>query len=232
MPFKVPPIIRIVVYLNLAALTKMEKSQIELTAADGPKPDIPVAGLESEVDKMLQEFAKMMPGTAAASEINGNKSSSEQIEETFRKLMQEPLDKGPNMDDIDLGELGDMNKVIEQMMAELTSKEILYEPFTEMIAKYPDWIKENETKLDAEPLNNYREQLRVATQVVTLFDKPDYEEKKAVYQAEIFDLMQTMQEFGAPPDGLLAAEPGKAEDDGEEGLTEEERASLPNCNQM
>lgn len=219
-------------YLNLAALTKMEKSQIELTSADGPKPDIPLAGLESEVDKMLQEFAKMMPGTAAASEINGNKSSSEQIEETFRKLMQEPLDMGPNMDDVDLGELGDMNKVIEQMMAELTSKEILYEPFTEMIAKYPDWIKENESKLDTEPLNNYREQLRVATQVVAFFDKPDYDEKKTVYQAEIFELMQTMQEFGAPPDGLLAAEPGKPEDDGEEGLTEEERASLPNCNQM
>lgn len=221
---------------SIAALSKLEESQKEPKEGTAPPPkhDGPTAGLESEVDKMLQEFAKMMPGTAAADELKGNKTSSEQIEETFKKLMQEPLDSGfgQNMDDVDLGELGDMNKVIEQMMAELTSKEILYEPFSEMIAKYPEWIRENEDKLEDEPLKNYREQLRVASLVVALFDKSDYEARKSDYQAQIFELMQTMQEFGPPPDGLLAAEPGKPEDNDEDGLTEEERASLPNCNQM
>lgn len=37
--------------------------------------------------------------------------------------------------DFDVGNLEEMNKVIEQMMGELTSKEVLYEPFSELVDK-------------------------------------------------------------------------------------------------
>lgn len=92
---------------------------------------------DPEVDRMLSEFTKMIPGLSPA---DGAKTSQEQIEETFKKLMAEPMDIGGGSgsgsgDEVDLEGLGNMNKVIEQMMAELTSKDILYEPFSEMVQK-------------------------------------------------------------------------------------------------
>ncbi len=88
--------------------------------------------IQMEVDKMLKEFSKLMPSDGT-NPLDTDKPSSEQIENTFRKLLEEPF--GNEFGDADLGDLNDMNKVIEQMMGELTSKEILYEPFAEMVQK-------------------------------------------------------------------------------------------------
>lgn len=116
-----------------SALDKIEKKKPAKTTKKDQKvgdfPDLN-GNLEAEVDKMLKEFSRMMPGETGEA-LNG-KSSSEQIEETFKKLLEQPLDD--ELDD-DLGKLGDMNAIIEQMMSELTSREILYDPFKEMVQK-------------------------------------------------------------------------------------------------
>lgn len=190
--------------------------------------------IELEVDKMLSEFAKLVPGaniTGEETEDNIRPDSQKQIEESFRKLMEEPMGSG---EDIDLGELSDMNAIIEQMMAQLTSKDVLYEPFREMLEKYPGWLEANEGTADPEQLANCRGQLTIARQVVELFDRADYEEKRAEYQAQIFELMQGMQEYGAPPEGVLSEAPpnGVQLQGDDEGLTEEEKAAMPDCKQM
>lgn len=223
-------------HLNVGALHKLESSQKKGVAKKekGAKDEQPSGNnIELEVDKMLAEFAKLVPGAS----INGEDTedparpdSQKQIEESFRKLMEEPMG---NAEDIDLGELNDMNAIIEQMMAQLTSKDVLYEPFHEMMEKYPGWLEANEGTADPEQLANCRGQLTIAKQVVELFDRPDYEEKRAEYQAQIFELMQGMQEYGAPPEGVLSEAPPAGLDGGEgEGLTEEEKAAMPDCKQM
>lgn len=233
----------VMVYLmSIAALNKLEKSQKGAKETKAKEPSGKLisgppgeAKFETEVDKMLQEFAKMMPGAAGAQEINaqastgGNRTSQEQIEQTFKKLLQEPIDPDFGADDVNLEELGDMQGIIEQMMAELTSKDILYDPFSEMIQKYPAWLEANEAAIDEQSLRNYRQQLKIATEVVGLFDREDYQERKSEYQAQIFTLMQSMQEYGTPPEGLLAEAAPEQEGD---SLTDEEKAALPNCNQM
>lgn len=52
----------------------------------------------------------------------------------------------------------------------------------------------------------------MAREVLDLFDKPDYEQRKSHYQSAIFTLMQTMQTYGAPPEGLLSEAPPGPED--------------------
>ncbi len=85
-------------------------------------------------------------------------------------------------------------------------------------------MKENETKTDSKLIANYKEQLRIATEVVGLFERSDYEQNKETYQKEIFELMQAIQEFGSPPEGLLREENGP--------MTPPQDPAMSGCNQM
>lgn len=98
--------------------------------------------------------------------------------------------------------------------------------------KYPAYLAEHEATLDPTLTTQYRSQLSTATAVLALFDQPDYAERRAEYQAQIFELMQSMQEYGVPPEGLLkeAAAPGGDGGDGADAGGDE--AQMPSCNQM
>jgi hypothetical protein len=88
----------------------------------------------------------------------------------------------------------------------------------------------NEGKEDAKTVENYRNQLRISQTVITLFDRPDYAERKAEYQKEIFEQMQLLQELGPPPEGLLSEEGEKGFGSGTGEAAPE--PDLPKCNQM
>ena len=46
-----------------------------------------------------------------------------------------------------LAEKKDFDSVMNSMMKQLLSKEIMYEPVKEITEKYPEWLAENERKL-------------------------------------------------------------------------------------
>lgn len=128
-----------------------------------------------------------------------------------------------------------MNQVIEQMMQELTSKEVLYPAFLELRDRLPGWLEENGPAEDPKKVQNYKAQLAIARKIVETFEQPDYEHRKREYQQVVFEQMQLMQECGSPPEGLLSEESeqtttGMGEDNADK---EGSNSSIPpNCPQM
>ncbi|KAG6431817.1 hypothetical protein SASPL_109902 [Salvia splendens] len=91
----------------------------------------------------------------------------------------------------------DMESIVETMMQQLLSKEILYEPMKEIGERYPTWLEENKAKLTDEEYTRYSNQHQFIKDL------------NQVYEAEpenfnkIVELMQKMQECGQPPNDIV-----------------------------
>ena len=54
-----------------------------------------------------------------------------------------------------MGDKGDMSKIVDDMMKQLLSKEVMYEPMKQICDKFPEWLAENEEQLPAEDYERY-----------------------------------------------------------------------------
>ncbi|KAG6418818.1 hypothetical protein SASPL_121023 [Salvia splendens] len=83
----------------------------------------------------------------------------------------------------------DMESIVETMMQQLLSKEILYEPMKEIGERYPTWLEKNISELTHEEYTRYSNQYKFIKDL------------NQVYEAEpenfnkIVELMQKMQEL-------------------------------------
>ncbi|KAF9689884.1 hypothetical protein SADUNF_Sadunf01G0138800 [Salix dunnii] len=91
----------------------------------------------------------------------------------------------------------DMESIVETMMQQLLSKEILYEPMKEIGERYPKWLEEHKASLNKEDLERYSHQYEL------IKDLNDVYESDPSNYNKIFDLMQKMQECGQPPDDIV-----------------------------
>lgn len=103
------------------------------------------------------------------------------------------------------GDEGDFSKVLEGMMSQLMSKEILYEPLLELHSKYPDWIAAhpNDPKI-----KDYQQQDDIVKQILEKFDDSSYRDEDAAKKAEVMELMTKMQDLGSPPQEIMGEDMG------------------------
>ncbi|KAF8939702.1 Peroxisome chaperone and import receptor, partial [Dissophora ornata] len=131
------------------------------------------------------------------------KDSSEQVdaqvaEESEEALMAEMMKQMEGM-----AEGGDFQNVLEGMMEQLMSKDILYEPMLDLKQKYPQWLKDNKDKISAEEYARYEKQYGYVKEIVEFFDRPDFDDKSDSQAKSVIDLMQGMQDCGQPPADIL-----------------------------
>ncbi len=100
---------------------------------------------------------------------------------------------------------GDFSTVLEGMMSQLMSKEILYEPLLELNAKYPAWIAANQENAEIEI---YRKQAACVALIVDKFEEPGYRDEDPLKKAEVTTLMSKMQELGSPPTEIIGDDLG------------------------
>ena len=93
-------------------------------------------------------------------------------------------------------------------MQQLMSKEVLYEPLKELndkvggvsfefsesylrcvTFKFPAYLQENESKISAEDKGRYQNQMTRVSQIVEIFEKPDYKEEDQETGAKVVTLM-------------------------------------------
>ncbi|PRQ18193.1 putative pex19 protein [Rosa chinensis] len=91
----------------------------------------------------------------------------------------------------------DMGSMVETMMQQLLSKEILYEPMKEIGEKYPKWLKDNEATLSKEEYDRCFHQCELIKELNEV-----YENDSGNYN-KIFEIMQKMQECGQPPNAIV-----------------------------
>ncbi|XP_027336167.1 peroxisome biogenesis protein 19-2-like isoform X1 [Abrus precatorius] len=91
----------------------------------------------------------------------------------------------------------DMESIVETMMQQLLSKEILHEPMKEIGERYPKWLEEHKTNLSKEEYERYSHQYELIQNLNEV-----YENDPANFN-KIVELMQKMQECGQPPNDIV-----------------------------
>uniref|UniRef100_A0A1D1Z9Q3 Peroxisome biogenesis protein 19-1 n=1 Tax=Anthurium amnicola TaxID=1678845 RepID=A0A1D1Z9Q3_9ARAE len=91
----------------------------------------------------------------------------------------------------------DMQSMVETMMQQLLSKEVLHEPMKEIAERYPKWLEEHRHELNPEDNDRYHRQYEFILMLNEVFENdPDNFSK-------IMELMQKMQECGQPPNDIV-----------------------------
>lgn len=88
------------------------------------------------------------------------------------------------------GDDSDISNLFLNMMHQLTSKDLLYEPMKELDTKFPDWLEKKKGTLSAEDQERYTTQLSVVKEIVTKFEEPSYSDADEKDRAFVWEKMQ------------------------------------------
>ncbi|CAI5755973.1 unnamed protein product [Candida verbasci] len=137
------------------------------------------------------------------------KKSGETVDE---KIKNDPL--GSNPEDL-LGQLlsgvggngeggdMDMSKLLVDMLDQLSSKEVLYEPIKDLNNKFPKYLQDNKDKLSEDKFKNYNKQYELTNDILKIFENPQYSDSNKSQREEINTLLESLQELGQPPTELV-----------------------------
>jgi peroxin-19 len=170
---------------------------------------------EKEVENKFQETIVNALKRSQESDKSARDHASNAASRDLNQLVEMLAELG------DLGDLGDLKNagldggsggdgipsMLEGLMSQLMSKEVLYEPLKEINDKFPDYLSKNASQLTDEQKTRYEKQKALASRIVELFEKPNYSESDMKMKAEILDLMNQMQALGSPPSEIMGPLP-------------------------
>ncbi|EMG48134.1 Pex19 Peroxisomal biogenesis factor 19 [Candida maltosa Xu316] len=159
--------------------------------------------VEAEEKKTSGNFENVMKET-----MERLKKSGEDID---AKIKNDPLSSNPEdlltqllagMEGINGGDM-DMSKLLVDMLEQLSSKEVLYEPIKDLNTKFPDYLKENKDKLDEEKYKNYTQQYDITNDIIKIFESESYSDDNKEQREQVNALLESLQELGQPPTELV-----------------------------
>ncbi|OCF33526.1 hypothetical protein I316_04948 [Kwoniella heveanensis BCC8398] len=103
------------------------------------------------------------------------------------------------------GDDGDLADVLEGMMSQLMTKEVLEEPMTELASKYPPYLASPPPGTPAADLDKYKAQYVLVQRILSVFAKPNYSDERD--GKEIAGLVSEMQDLGGPPKEVMGDMP-------------------------
>lgn len=107
------------------------------------------------------------------------------IEETGESLMNDMMSEFEN-----LGEKEDYNEVVDGVMRQLLSRDLMYEPLQQICEKFPEWLATHRESLTEEEYVNHGLQYQTFQKLLAVYDtEPDNFPR-------IMELMFDMQNFG------------------------------------
>jgi peroxin-19 len=187
---------------------QFEEIMKEMTEEIGTNPlaaETPPPSKEPSTSKGKGESSASQSETAAKAEKN--------FQETIKKTMERMQNSGDaagaaaatsGQDDMlaqmlaqmEGGGFGgegndeDFSKILMGMMEQLTNKEILYEPMKELNDKFPQWMEQNSTKVEADDLKRYHEQQVLVKEITERFERKGYSDNNAGDREYIVERMQ------------------------------------------
>lgn len=136
-------------------------------------------------------------------ELDEQATQSNDSEDAFLSKIMKELEGASGVE-------GGLDGFLGEMLRELSSKEILYEPIKEMHDKYPQWLEKNKDKVGEEELARYKNQQRIIDEITARFESPQYDDANEADKKYIADRMEEMQQSGAPPQELMGEISGGA----------------------
>ncbi|XP_042353670.1 peroxisomal biogenesis factor 19 [Plectropomus leopardus] len=105
------------------------------------------------------------------------------------------------------GDDGNILPIMQSIMQNLLSKEVLYPSLKEITAKYPEWLDANKPNLSPEDYQRYEQQAKIMGDICKHFEEGEGQEDKDGTFESIMDLMQKLQDLGQPPKELAGDAP-------------------------
>lgn len=87
----------------------------------------------------------------------------------------------------------ELQGLLENMMSQLMSKDVLYEPLKELHSKFPAYLKDNAATLKAEDKQRFEAQQKIVTEIVDIFEDPTYSADNSEQGIKIVTLMNTVR---------------------------------------
>lgn len=182
--------------------------------------------LAQEEPELLQHFHKL---SEAAGKVGTDTASQQEftscLKETLRGLAKNADNlqstglagddlvkalEGLGLDEGSEGGSDDANilPIMQSIMQNLLSKEVLYPSLKEITAKYPEWLDANRPSLSSEDYQRYTQQANIMGEICRHFEREDQgaEDKEGMFES-IMDLMQKLQDLGQPPKELAGDSP-------------------------
>ncbi|RDB16460.1 Peroxisomal biogenesis factor 19 [Hypsizygus marmoreus] len=97
--------------------------------------------------------------------------------------------------------------LLENMMGQLMSREVLYEPLKELADSFPGYLANPPEPLIADDKERYESQLICVRKIITVFDNASYSDSDIATRKTISDLMTEMQTYGSPPSEIMGPLP-------------------------
>ncbi|KAI5970685.1 PEX19 [Candida margitis] len=97
----------------------------------------------------------------------------------------------------------DMSKLLIDMLEQLSSKEVLYEPIKDLNNKFPQYLKDNKDKLDEQQYANYTKQYDITNDILKVFEGDNYNDSNKGQRDQINAMLESLQELGQPPVELV-----------------------------
>ncbi|XP_048867704.1 peroxisomal biogenesis factor 19 [Brienomyrus brachyistius] len=106
---------------------------------------------------------------------------------------------------------GNILPIMQSIMQNLLSKEVLYPSLKEITEKYPEWLSSNRQSLPPDQYQRYEQQHKIMGQICGHFEKQGERgrgggEGDGSFE-EILELMQQLQDLGHPPKELAGEVP-------------------------
>lgn len=144
-----------------------------------------VAEALEKLREQTRETVRGLESTTAKAKGGGDEFGKDGMMEDWVKQFEE------------LAGSQDMESIVETMMQQLLSKEILHEPMKEIGLKYPKWLEEHKTGLSKEEYDRYSHQYELIKELNGVY------ENDPGNNSRIVELMQKMQECGQPPNDIV-----------------------------
>ncbi|CAK9181935.1 unnamed protein product [Ilex paraguariensis] len=153
----------------------------------GKQKDSKESHVSEALDKLREQTREAVKGleSITGEKPNGENLGNDAMMEDWVKQFEE------------LAGSQDMESIVETMMQQLLSKEILHEPMKEIGERYPKWLEDNKAKLSIEEYERYSHQYEFIKDLNEV-----YENDPGNYN-KIVELMQKMQDCGQPPNEIV-----------------------------
>mmetsp|Transcript_12481 Transcript_12481/g.17126 ORF Transcript_12481/g.17126 Transcript_12481/m.17126 type:complete len:314 (+) Transcript_12481:2-943(+) len=114
------------------------------------------------------------------------------MEEVGETMMEEMMAEFES-----LGEKEDYNEVVDGVMRQLLSKDLMYEPTQQICDKFPEWLAIHRKNLSETEYLNYGRQYQTFQKILAVYDtEPDNFPR-------LMELMFDMQQYGQPPAEII-----------------------------
>ncbi|GAA5983093.1 hypothetical protein JCM11641_004910 [Rhodosporidiobolus odoratus] len=188
----------------------------EAPRSSSSSPAAPPAPPASFQDVIAASMSKMRDSSTTADAAAESSRTAGQGGDAGMATMLAQLAGMPDLGNMDGSDEG-MQGMLDEMMQQLMSRDMLYDPLKELSDKYPAYLAEHASSLPPGDLERYNKQNDIVCAIVEKFEEPgadaqppyspEEEENRSKRTEAVVELVAKMNECGAPPPEIMGEMP-------------------------